>query len=436
VTLNELERRVVDEIERRSDELVALLSDLIAFDTTTRSELNSPARDEAALQRYLAGRLGAAGAEAEVWEPAPEDVAGSRLAPAGLRFDGRPQMAARFAGAGGRSLLFNGHVDVVAAVPREPWTSDPNRATIRDGRLYGRGACDMKGGVAAMTFAAEVLAGLGVGLGGDLTVCTVTDEEATGAGGLAAVAHGIGADAGIVTEPSSFDVWVACRGSLIPTITVPGRPAHAGVPHPHWRRGGPVNAIEKAEVVLDAMRRLQDDWRGRPDQDHPHLSPGDIVPVTIEGGEWIVSHPARCAITYHIGYLPAFADDEGWGTAVEREIVAWVERAAAADPWLAEHQPAFEWGPEVPSSEVPDDAPIVQTLVSAGAALGLPTRPAGMDNWHDGATFTRFGDTPCVCFGPQDLEAAHTVDEFVPVDDLVRCAQALAVAAMRFCGTA
>lgn len=437
MSLSELERRVVDEIEACQEELVTLLADLIAFDTTARSEVNSPARDEAALQAYLAERLRAAGAETDVWEPAPEDVAGSKLAPPGVRFDGRPQMVARFAGTGGgRSLLFNGHVDVVSSEPRERWTSDPNRAEVRDGKLYGRGACDMKGGVAAMTFAAEALASVGAKLAGDLVVCTVTDEESTGVGGLAAVVHGVRADAGIVTEPSSFTVWVACRGSLIPTITVYGRPAHAGVPQPHWRHGGPVNAIEKAELVLDAMRRLQEDWRGRPDQQHPFLSPGDIVPVVIKGGEWIVTYPSSCNVTYHVGYLPAFADAEGWGTNVERELVEWVERATSADPWLAENPPTWAWAPEVPSSEVSPDEPVVDVLVSAGQDLGLPTRPRGMDNWHDGATFTRFGDTPCVCFGPEDLNIAHTVDEFVPVEGLVRSAQALAVAALRFCGEA
>jgi acetylornithine deacetylase len=433
--LSALERRVTDEIARRRDDVVALASDLIGFDTTARDVLDPP-RDESALQEYLAERLRRAGAAAEVWEPRPEDVSGSRLAPPGLAFDGRPQMAARFAGAGGgRSLLLNGHIDVVSGEPREQWSSDPNRAEVRDGLLYGRGACDMKGGVAAMTFAAEVLASLGVRLDGDLIVCTVTDEESTGAGGVAAVAHGVAADAGIVTEPSTFDAWVACRGSLIPTITVPGRSAHAGVGQPDWRDGGGVNAIEKAELVLQALRVLQEEWRSRPDHRHPYVSPGDIVPVTIEGGHWIVSYPASCRVTYHVAYLPVHADVDGWGGDVARELTACVERAAAADAWLAEHPPTIDWAPEVPASEVDENHPLVQTVLDAGAAVGRPGRRNGMDSWHDGATFTLAG-TPCICYGPSDLNVAHTVDEHVPVDDLVACAQALAVAALRFCGTA
>ncbi|MBA2293638.1 MAG: M20/M25/M40 family metallo-hydrolase, partial [Actinobacteria bacterium] len=396
--LSELEQRVVGEIGHRSDELVELASALIRFDTEAR-EPDDPPREEAPLQEYLAGRLGALGAETDVWEPERKDVEGSRLVPpGGLGFEGRPQLAARFRGAGeGRSLLLNGHIDVVAAVPREAWTSDPNQPEVRDGRLYGRGSCDMKGGIAAMTFAAEVLAELGVRLAGDLGVCTVTDEESTGAGGLAAVAHGVRADAGIVTEPSGFDVWTSCRGSLMPTITVKGRPGHAGVGQPDWRQGGAVNAIEKAALIIDALRGLREGWRERPDHLHPHLSPGDIVPTVVSGGEWVVSYPASCRIAYHVAYLPAHADEGGWGSAVEEEIVGCVRRAAAADPWLAENPPTIEWATDVPSSEVSVDEPVVQVLLGTGADLGRPRRISGMDSWHDGATFTRFGDTPCVC---------------------------------------
>ena len=436
--LTEAESAVVEEIARGRDDLVGLAADLIAFDTTARGDPDEPAREEALLQEYLRARLEAAGAAVDLWEPDPADVAGSKLAPReGIGFAGRPQLAARLVGSGGgRSLLLNGHVDVVSVEPRERWTSDPFGAEVRDGKLYGRGAADMKGGIAAMVFAAETLVRAGLRLGGDLIVCTVTDEESTGVGALGAVVRGVRADAGIVTEPSSFDVWVACRGSLIPTITVEGRPGHSGLPQPHWRRGGAVNAIEKADIVRDALRRLGEDWHGRPEQRHPYLSPGDVVACVIAGGDWPVTVPASCSVTYHVAYLPAFADAEGWGSDVEREIVTWIERAAATDPWLAENPPALTWAPEVPSSEVSTDEPIVTTLLEAAAEVGRGGKIGGLDNWHDGATFTRFGGTPCVCFGPGDVALAHTIDEHVAVEDLVRSAQAIAVAALRFCGTA
>ncbi len=435
MSLTTRERTVVEHIAEREDELVALVSDLIGFDTTARAAPDDPPRDERALQEYLAGRLASAGAECDVWEPRSEEVAGSKLAPAGLDFEGRPQLAARFRGTReGRSLLLNGHVDVVSPEPRERWTTEPFRAELRDGKLYGRGACDMKGGVGCMVFAAEAISQLGVRLAGDLVVCTVTEEESTGAGGLAAVVHGVRADAGIVLEPTGHGVCIACRGSVIPTITILGRPGHSGIPQPDWQDGGAVNAIEKAGLVLEAMRLLQEDWRSAPGQRHPLLSPGDIVPCMISGGEWAVSYPSSCSVTFHIGYLPAFADAEGWGGRIELEVAECVRRAAEADPWLAENPPTIEWAPEAPSAEVEAGAPIVTTLLGAARDTGPATGVVGFDNWHDGTTFTRVGGTPCVAFGPHRLDRAHTVDEFVPVDSLVACTQALAVAAIRFCG--
>ena len=438
MALTDLEQRIVAEIERRREELVRLASDLVGFDTTARTP-DDPPRDEAKLQEHLADRLRAAGAEVEVWEPDAESMAGKPLVPPGLTFEGRPQLAARFPGAGGgKSLLFNGHIDAVSAEPLDRWTSDPFGAEIRDGKLYGRGSCDMKGGVAAMVFAAEVLADLGVHLAGDLIVATNTDEESSGAGSMALVEHGIRADAGIVTEPTGFDVWVACRGSSYPNITVTGRPGHAEVFQPHWRDGGAVNAIEKAMVVLDAVQRLRGEWAARSDLRHPYLSSPTILPTLISAGEWWVTYPASCRITCSMMYLPQQGDAEGWGPEVQREIEDWIARAAATDPWLAENPPAIEWSNGVMAMEIAPEEPIVGLTLEAGADVGRAGKLSGLDSWYDGATFTRLAGTPSIAFGPRGFEpggasVAHTIDEYVPLDDLVACAQGLAVAALRFC---
>ena len=429
------DERILEAVAEGQDELDDLAGCLIAYDTTARSP-GDPAREEADLQRYLRQRLRAAGAEVELWEPAAGEVSGTRQIPDPIEFEGRPQMVATFAGSGGgRSLLLNGHIDVVPSEPRDRWTSDPNRAEVRDGNLHGRGACDMKGGVAAMVFAAEVLARLGVRLRGDLLVNTVTDEESSGAGGLAAVRHGVSADAGIVTEPTAFEVWTCCRGSLSPSITVEGRPGHAEMAQPHWRDGGAVNAIEKLPVVLEAVRTLRERWREHSDQRHPHLSPGDIVPVLVRGGEWAVTYPATATLDCELMYLPGRADRDGWGTAVEAEVAEWILAHCATDEWLAVHPPRIAWSLDIPPYEVDPDHPIVAAMLESSARAGAPSRLGGLDSWFDAASFSRFGGTPCVGWGPRSIAWAHTIDEYVPVDDLVRCAQGLALAAIRYCGS-
>ena len=430
--LSDDERALAAAVAERRDDLVALAAELIGFDTTAGDE----PREEAALQRHLAERLAAAGAEVDLWTPDDSVVAASRQVPDGFSFHGRPQLAARFPGrAGGPSLLFNGHVDVVSAEPRDQWTSaDPFRAEERDGKLVGRGACDMKGGVAAAVIAAESAHATGR-LAGPLTICSVTDEEATGAGAIAAVARGVRADAALIPEPTSFDAWTAVRGDVIPTITVDGRVGHAGVEHPGWREGGAVNAIDRARVVMDELAALHDEWQARADHRHPSLSPGHVIPVKVAGGDWVVNVPASCVLTYHVSYLPAHADADGWGTRVEAEISERVARAAARDGWLAEHPPRIEWSVDIPAAEIDPGEPVVQLALEVGADLGFEGRATGFDSWYDGATFTRFGATPAVAFGPRGIDQAHAVDESVAIDDLVTCAQAYAIAALRFCGT-
>jgi acetylornithine deacetylase len=429
-----LERRVVAEIEHRQSELVDLLATLVSFDTRAPDSDLTP-REEAALQACLAQRLRAAGLEVETWEPDVEALPATRYPiPEDFHFSGRPQLVAWATGtSAGRSLLFNGHIDVVSVEPRALWTTDPFRADVRHGRLYGRGACDMKGGVAAMVFATEVLRALQVPLRGELIVNTVTDEESTGAGALASVAYGVGADGAIVPEPTALTAWLGTRGSLMPEIVVPGRAGHAGFPHEHWSAGGPVNAIEKMQVVLSVLQTLREEWRDRPDTQHPYLRTGTIVPTSLHAGQWIVSHPASATLRCHVQYLPGQADGAGSGDAVVREIEERVQAAARADPWLAAHPPVFTWHGDVPPAFHGPQEPISATTLDAMASLGLGRAIATRTTWFDAATFSHAG-TPAIGFGPGAIAAAHAVDEFVALDELVRAAQVLAVTAMRFCG--
>ncbi len=439
--LSPLEQRVVDDVRGRRDEIVALTSALVRLDTTAR-EVGDPAREERALQELLALRLEQRGASIDLFEPDGERLAGKPLVPPGLDFVGRPQLIARLAGAGGgRSLVLNGHIDVVPAETEDGWTSPPREPEVRDGLLYGRGTCDMKGGIAAMTVAAEALADLGV-LAGDLIVATNTDEESSGAGGVALVERGLHADGAIVTEPTGLDVWTCCRGSNYMAITIPGRAGHAEIAHPPWRQGGAVNPVERSGVVLDALRALRRRWADDPALTHPRLSCPDLVPTIVRAGDWPVTIPGSCELVVGAMFLPSQAAADGLSGDVEREVEAWVTAwCAERDDWLAENPPTFAWhSSAVMPYEIPDDGPLVETTRTALRDLGREGRLAGLDSWFDGATLTVLGGIPAIGLGPGGLgrdgaPVAHAVDEHVAIDDLVATAEVIAVAALRFCGT-
>jgi acetylornithine deacetylase len=291
----------------------------------------------------------------------------------------------------------------------------------------------MKGGIAAMVVAAEAVAAAG-GLAGDLVVCTNTDEESSGVGGLACARHGVAADFAIVTEPSSLEVWPACRGSVYCEIEVPGRAGHTEQEHASFRDGGAVNAIAKVRHLLEGVDRLRAEWRSRVTAHHPLLDPPDIVVSRlVADAGWPVTIPDRAELTLAALILPGQADADGWTRGVREEVEGFLRTWCAADPWLAAHPPTFAWHTEVNPSETPVDAPSVQAVLGANEALGLPRTLGGLGSWYDGATYALEAGTPALMYGPSTIDRAHTVGEWVPVADLVACAQGLALAAWRLC---
>lgn len=428
-----LEERVVQVIHDGVDELVEFVAELTAFDTTARGVGDEP-RDEERLQKALSARLYEIGAEIDMWEPEPMTI-GSRLAPAKLDFIGRPQLAALLQGrGGGRTLLLNGHIDAVTPGPLEDWDSDPFRAVVSDGYLWGRGVADMKGGLASLLFALQALKRSGATLLGDVVYCANTDEESSGAGSLACVRRGVGADAGICAEPTDFDAWVCCRGLTLPVITVDGRAGHAEMPQLHWREGGAVNAIEKACIVIDAVRTLREEWRERSDKKHWCLSSADIVPTLVQGGVWTAAYPPHCTITCDVQYLPENVDGKGTAKDVEAEIQEWINAAAAADPWLRANPLRWDWIEDYVPAEIPANHPLVDVVLRSAEDVGRRGKASGLDSWHDAANFTRWGNTPTLSFGPDGIDSAHSVKERVTISGLVDHCAAVALATMRWCG--
>jgi len=433
--------RAVDAlIAERTDELVELVRTLVGFDTVSVDlSPGSQHREnqERELQEHVSERLGALGADVDLFEPDAGALRDHPMMPPWHHWRGRPITVATLRGAGGgRSLIVNGHIDVVSPGDLERWTTPPFDADVRDGRIYGRGAVDMKGGVAAAMFALEALVASGVRLAGDVTFQVVPDEETCAMGTVAVIERGYRADAGLVPEPTRLNFWIATRGLLHGSVSVPGRSAHAEMNQPPWQQGGGVNAIEKSVPVLQAFRGLSAEWATRDSKEHPLLGRPCVQPTIVRGGAFISNVPESCAIDLNATYLPGDADAQGYGSVPRGEILSAVEQALSGDDWFAESPPVWTWATDYPPSEIDPGEEIVAVTRAAASELGVDARAEGIDTTYDGALLTRLAGVPSPAFGPGDLGRAHAPDEWIGVDELVLGARAYARAICAWCGVA
>jgi acetylornithine deacetylase len=323
----------------------------------------------------------------------------------------RPVLVARVEGRGrGRSLILNGHVDVVGPGDEARWTQPPFPAELVDGRVVGRGAADAKGPLAALLFGLACARELSGGLAGDVSVVSVADEEVAGPGTEAALAAGHVADAAVVAEPTGLAVAPASRGAVTFRLEIDGAEAHAGAAFLG------VNAIEKAMLYVDALSRLQ----ARLDEERPHpLYAG--LPVThalnvatIRGGEFPGVVPRACELEAVLGCV---------ATEKAVEAKAWVEEAVAAtseaDEWLREHPPRLTWLREFEPGLTPSDHPFVLAALAAGErALGGKAELVPFLGGSDLRHFSAHG-VPAVHIGPGNLLEAHGYDESVAVAELL-----------------
>jgi acetylornithine deacetylase len=425
------ERRLLNTIGNRQDQIVGLLRELVHFKTVVPSGDGPVDHDEfKEFQALTAATLGGMGFGLDEWEvdvAELEDFPGSGVN-AARDLSNMPVVVGKLPGGGkGRSLILNGHCDVVSPGLEENWRYPPFAGYIEDGRLYGRGAVDMKGGIAAMLEAVRSIQLSGIQLAGDLIVQVVPDEEASCMGTLSCCQRGYAADAAIIPEPTGLKVLVAMRGSLSGIITVPGRAGHAELTQPHWTEGGAVNAISKAVKVLVALDELTEEWRSRPDKQHRFLDPDIIVPTMIQGGEWAVTYPESVDITFDSTFLPG-------ATGKREEIEEKLRQVSDSDAWLKGHPPTLRdadvwfYGAEVDESE-----PIVQTAVGVLGELGIEPALAGMGSLTDAIHLINYARIPTISIGPSD-QTAHSADEHIAIGELVDTTRALALAIVRWCG--
>jgi len=341
---------------------------------------------------------------AEWCERAGLDVSVEDAAP------GRPNVVAVARGTrSGSSLMLNAHMDTVGVAGM----TDPFVPRIEGGRLYGRGAYDMKGSLAACMLATAEAAGRR--LSGDLTLTAVADEEFASVG-TAAVAATLRADAAIVTEPTEMRVAVSHRGFVHVEIETRGRAAHGSRPELG------IDAIAKMGRVLVGIERLDETLRANPT--HGYLGSGSLHASLIEGGQEYSSYPARCTVQAERRTIPG-ETVEG----VEGELRALIEQAAEGDPdfaadvrVLASREPF----------EVDEGEPIVHLVLRhASTVLGHEPEIIGVPFWADSALLAAAG-IPTVLFGPRG-EGAHAEVEWVEVADLERCVEIYLAIAAELC---
>jgi acetylornithine deacetylase len=320
---------------------------------------------------------------------------------------GRPSVIVRAPGSGGgRTLLLCGHLDTVNV----EGMTDPHRPRIDGDRLYGRGAYDMKAGLAAALVTAREAARLG--LAGDVVVAAVADEEHASLGVQEALRH-VSADAAVVTEPTELEVVVAHKGFVWAEIAVGGRAAHGSRPHLG------VDAIVKMGPVLEELGRLD---RALAESEHPLLGRGSVHASTIVGGVELSSYPGRCLLGLERRTLPGETDIAG-------EIEALLERCRAADPELKAAQRTLLV--REPFEIDPGHELVRLVLTAAEEVLGRPAALGSGSYWADSAFIAAAG-IPTVLFGPGGA-GAHAVEEWVSLSETEAVARTLIALATRFC---
>ena len=370
-----------------------LLSQLVAIDSVNPSLVPGGA-GESEIATFVASWAGDGGLEVQVLEGTP----------------GRPSVVVRARGrGGGRTLLLCGHSDTVTVAGMR----DPHSPRVEGDRLYGRGAYDMKAGVAAALVACREAARFG--LRGDVVCAVVADEEHASLGVQEVLAN-LTADAAIVTEPTELELIVAHKGFVWSEIEVTGHAAHGS------RHDLGVDAIVKAGPILTALGELDAKLGERA---HPLLGRPSLHAGLIEGGEELSSYPARCLVSLEHRTLPGESAAD-----VERELAALLASCRESDPEL---RATARMGIVREPFEVAEDAEIVSALGAAGAeVMGAVPAMGGAGYWTD-AAFIAAAGIPTVLFGPGG-EGAHAAEEWVNLPDTDAVARTLVGVARRYCG--
>lgn len=365
---------------------VALTRALVAIDS--RNPLLVPgAPGEAKAAGFLASVLSDWGFRVEMMDAAPN----------------RPNVIARIGTPGRRSLMFNGHLDVVGV---EGMSHEPFDPVVRDGKLFGRGSTDMKAGLAAMCVAA--LAAGDAGIPGEIIIAAVADEEFESLGTKALISSGIRADAAVITEPTRLAICPAHRGFAWFDIEIAGRAAHGS------RYDLGVDAITHAGLFLGELDRLENDIL--PQKSHALLGRPSIHASVISGGSGYSTYPDHCRLGVERRTIPGETASDAL---TEIELLCEGIRTRRST-----FEASISAGASQPPSDVPVNAPIVIAMERACSAAGHRPKIEGLSAWTDAALLNDAG-IPAICFGPGDISLAHSAEEFVQISEIQSAATIL-----------
>ena len=412
--------RVLEIIDSNKDEAVKYLSGLLKHPSVMGHEESA--------QLYYAELLKLLDMEVDVWEPKPDDMKiNPDFMPARNDYTGSPDVVGVLKGSGGgRSMLLNGHVDVVPAGGND-WTDDPWSGKYEDGKVYGRGANDMKGALVAYLMAMKAIKEADISLKGDVLIGSVIGEETGGAGTLSLISRGYRADGAIISVPSDLRVCPVSMGVIWFRVRIRGFMAHAATSYLG------VNAISKAAMLIQEIDSYEK--RMIRDKKHPlyshHPSPFSINIGIIKGGVFPTSVPDEVVLEARMSFSP---DDDI--AQVKKELEETIYEAAKKDEWLRDHLPEIEWyGFCLNSGSVPMDHPLLGSIVE-NFKLVKDKEPEiiGTPWGTDAGALIRYGNIPTIVFGPGPGGMAHKADEYIDVDMLQDTTKVIAATILDWCG--
>lgn len=389
---------------------------------------NSTQGNEKAVQELIASYLHELGLEVDMW-----DLNSERLKKHPYFYSNReqfqhsPNVVGILKGTGdGKSIILNGHIDVVPEGDHTQWNEHPYGGKVIDGKMYGRGVTDMKGGNIALLMAIEAIKSLGLRLKGDVIFQSVVEEESGGAGTLDTILKGYKADAAIIPEPTNMKIFPKQQGSKWFRLIVKGHTAHGGT------RYHGVCAIEKSLIVYEHLKALEKIRNNRikdPLYDNIPI-PIPINVGTINGGDWPSSVPDNVQLEGRIGIAPGETLEK-----VQQEMEEWMSKLEEKDSWFKEHPVKVEWfGARWVPGEIDIHHPLMELLMENFEEI-MEERPVlEASPWGtDGGLFTQVAGTPSIVFGPGITDLAHFPNEAIELEKIFKIAKIIAATVVDWC---